>query len=195
MRKLGLTMGAILMVALTYAQTANWGFDQSHSSVRFAVSHMVISEVEGNFTDFEGTVTSNKADFSDASIVFSIIVGSIDTDDEKRDEHLRGGDFFNVEKFPTIKFKSTSMEKVGDNKFKVTGDFTMLSVTKEVTFDVKYGGTIKDPWGNTKAGFKVTGTIDRTDWGLKYNSTMDTGGVMIGEDVDIVCNFELIKIQ
>jgi polyisoprenoid-binding protein YceI len=195
MRKLGLTMVAILMVALTYAQTANWGFDQSHSNVRFSVSHMVISEVEGNFTDFEGTVTSNKADFSDASIVFSIIVGSIDTDDEKRDEHLRGGDFFNVEKFPTIKFKSTSMEKVGDNKFKVTGDFTMLSVTKEVTFDVKYGGTIKDPWGNTKAGFKVTGTIDRTDWGLKYNSTMDTGGVMIGEDVDIVCNFELIKIQ
>jgi polyisoprenoid-binding protein YceI len=87
------------------------------------------------------------------------------------------------------------MKKVGDNKFKVTGDFTMLGVTKEVTFDVKYGGTIKDPWGNTKAGFKVTGTIDRTDWGLKYNSTMDTGGVMIGEDVDIVCNFELIKIQ
>ncbi len=195
MNKLVTTMVAILFVALTYAQTPNWGFDQSHSNVRFAVSHMVISEVEGNFSDFEGTVTSMKPDFSDAAIFFSILVSSIDTDDENRDEHLRGEDFFKVEEFPTITFQSTSMKKIKENKYEVTGDLKMLGVTKEVSFNAKYGGTIKDPWGNTKAGFKITGAIDRTDWGLKYNSKMDTGGVMIGEDVDIVCNFELIKVQ
>ncbi len=194
MRKLGITMAALFVAVLTFAQSTNWGFDQSHSNVRFAVSHMVISEVEGNFSKYEGSVKSTKSDFSDASVNFTINVNSIDTDDEKRDEHLRGTDFFDVAKFPNITFKSTSMEKVGDKKFKVTGDFTMLGITKEITMDVKYGGTINDPWGNTKAGIKVTGTINRTDWGLKYNSTLDTGGLMIGEDVDIVCNFELIKL-
>ena len=195
MRKLITTMAAIMMVVLTYAQTANWGFDQSHSNVRFAISHMVISEVEGNFNSYEGTVRSTKSDFSDAVVKFTINVTSIDTDDEKRDEHLRNEDFFNVEKFPTITFQSTSIKIIGKNKYEVTGDFTMLGITKEITMNAAYGGTIVDPWGNTKAGFKVTGTIDRTDWGLKYNSTMDTGGLMIGEDVDIVCNFELIKLQ
>ena len=195
MRKLITTMAAIMMVVLTYAQTANWGFDQSHSNVRFALSHMVISEVEGNFNSYEGTVRSTKSDFSDAVVKFTINVTSIDTDDEKRDEHLRNEDFFNVEKFPTITFQSTSIKIIGKNKYEVTGDFTMLGITKEITMNAAYGGTIVDPWGNTKAGFKVTGTIDRTDWGLKYNSTMDTGGLMIGEDVDIVCNFELIKLQ
>ncbi|NQU32343.1 MAG: YceI family protein [Bacteroidetes bacterium] len=195
MRKLGITMAAILMVALTYAQTSNWGFDQSHSNVRFAVSHMVISEVEGNFSTYEGSVSTTKSDFSDASVNFTINVSSIYTDDEKRDEHLRGADFFDVEKNPNITFKSTSIKKVSENKYKITGNFTMLGVTKEITLDAKYGGTINDPWGNTKAGIKVTGTINRTDWGLKYNSKMDTGGLMIGEDVDIVCNFELIKLK
>ena len=195
MRKLGTTMVAILMVAFAYAQTTDWGFDQSHSNVRFAVSHMVISEVEGNFGSYEGSVSTTKSDFSDASVKFTIDVSSIDTDDEKRDDHLRGADFFDVKKNANITFQSTSMKKVSENKYKVTGNFTMLGVTKEITLDAKYGGTINDPWGNTKAGIKVTGTINRTDWGLKYNSKLDTGGLMIGEDVDIVCNFELIKLQ
>ena len=195
MRKLGILAVVLFMSTMINAQTTNWGFDASHSTVRFAVSHMVISEVEGIFNKYEGTVTTSKEDFSDAEVNFTIDVNSIDSDDEKRDDHLRGEDFFNVAKNANIVFKSKSMKTVGKNKYEVTGDFTMNGVTKEITMDAKYGGTVNDPWGNTKAGFKVTGTIDRTEWGLKYNSTMDTGGLMLGEEVDIVCNFELIKLK
>ncbi len=193
MRKLGLLMTALLLVVFTQAQESNWAFDAAHSNVRFAVTHMVISEVEGNFGIYDGSVTTTKDDFSDASIEFSIDVASIDTDNTKRDDHLRNEDFFDVAKYPNITFTSTSIEKVGEKELKVTGDFTMLGVTKSITLDAKYGGTIKDPWGNTKAGIKVEGSIDRTEWGLKYNSTMDTGGLMLGEEVDIVCNFELVQ--
>ncbi len=193
MRKLGLLITTLLLTFLLNAQTTNWGFDASHSTVRFAVSHMVISEVEGNFSEYEGTVTTSKSDFSDADINFTIDVSSIDTDDADRDDHLRNDDFFDVAKFPNIIFKSKSMEKISENKFEVKGDFTMHGITREITLDAKYGGTIKDPWGNVRAGFKITGTIDRTLWGLKYNSTMDTGGLMIGEEIDIVCKMELIK--
>lgn len=193
MRKLGITLFALIFLTTTYAQTTNWGFDNSHSNVRFSVSHMVISEVEGNFGSFDGSVSTTKDNFSDATIKFNITVKSIDTDDESRDEHLRNADFFDVEKYPTMKFESTSIKKSVDNNLLVTGDFTMHGVTKEITMNAKYGGTIVDPWGNTKAGFKVTGKIDRTNWGLVYNSTMDTGGLMIGNEIEIVCNFELIK--
>lgn len=194
MRKLGILVAALFMVAILQAQTTNWGFDKSHSNVRFAVSHMVISEVEGNFSEFEGSVHASKSDFSDAKVKFSIVVNSINTADEKRDAHLKNEDFFHTDKYPTITFDSKSMKKVAEGKYKLTGDFTMMGVTKSTTLDVKYNGTVADPWGNTKAGFKITGTVDRTEWGLKYNSTMDTGGLMIGEDVAIVCNIELIKL-
>lgn len=194
MNKLGFLIAIMIMASITNAQTTNWGFDASHSNVRFAVSHMVISEVEGNFGTYDGTVTTTKDDFSDAKINFTIDVSSVNTNDEKRDKHLRNEDFFNVAKYPEIVFTSTSMKALGNNKYKVTGDFTMNGVTKEITLDAKYGGTVTDPWGNTKAGFKVTTTIDRTDWGLKYNSKLDTGGLMIGEEIEIVCKMELIKL-
>ncbi len=191
MKKIIILTLAMTLSIFTFAQNTSWVFDKSHSNVRFAVSHMVISEVEGNFGDFTGEVTTMGDDFENAKIKFTIKVASIDTEDEKRDDHLRNEDFFDVTKYPEIKFESTKMTKVDDNKYKLTGKLTMLDVTKEVTLDVKYGGTINDQWGNTKAGFKVKGTIDRTDWGLKYNSVMDTGGLMIGEEIDIVCNIEL----
>lgn len=194
MKKFKLLIAAILFVIISNAQITNWGFDTSHSNVRFAVSHMVISEVEGNFSSFDGTVTASKPDFSDAEIEFSIDVSSIDTDNKNRDEHLLNEDFFDVTKFPTIDFKSKSLKRVTKDKFKLTGDLSMHGVTKEITVDVKYGGTITDPWGNTKAGFKITGVLDRTSWGLVYNSTLDTGGLMIGEEITIVCNIELIKL-
>jgi polyisoprenoid-binding protein YceI len=194
MKKLILTVLAFSTVLLTYAQETKWGFDASHSNVRFAVAHMVISEVEGNFGEYTGNVTTTNSDFSDAKVNFTIKVTSIDTDDEKRDEHLRNEDFFDVEKYPEIKFVSKKLVKTDENKYDVIGDFTMMGVTKEITMKAKYNGTVNDPWGNTKAGFKVTGTIDRSDWGLKYNSTLDTGGLMIGNEVDIVCNFELVKM-
>ena len=177
------------------AQEAKWAFDKSHSKIQFDVAHMVISEVSGQFQEYEGTVIASKEDFSDAKIDFSIDVKSIDTDDEKRDGHLKTPDFFDVAKYPKITFKSKSMKKTGKNQYKLTGDYTMHGVTKEITLDVKYGGTVKDPYGNIKAGFKITGIINRTDFGLKYNSVMDTGGMMLGEEITITCRVELIKLE
>jgi len=156
---------------------------------------MVISEVSGQFQEYQGTVVTSKKDFSDAIIDFSIDVKSIDTDNEDRDKHLRSADFFDVEKYPKITFKSKKMKKVGENQYKLTGDFTMHGVTKEITLDVKYGGTVTDSYANIKAGFKITGVIDRTEFGLKYNSPMDSGGLMIGEEVTIACKVELVKMK
>lgn len=195
MKKLSILLSLVLIASLgMYAQKTTYGFDKAHTNVRFSVAHMVISEVDGNFNDFDGKVVTSKEDFSDADISFKINVESINTEDVKRDEHLRGPDFFDVANNPEITFESKSMEKVSEKEYKLTGDLSMNGKTKSVTLDVKYGGTIVDPWGNTKAGFKITGTINRLDWGLKYNSVMDSGGLLIGEEVDIVCNVELIKL-
>ncbi len=195
MKKLSILLSFMLIASLgMYAQKTTYGFDKAHTNVRFTISHMVITEVDGNFSDVEGKVVTTKEDFSDADISFTIQVASINTDDDKRDEHLRSPDFFDVANHPEITFKSTSMEKVSDKKYKLSGDLTMHGVTKNITLDVKYGGTIVDPWGNTKAGFKLTGEINRLDWGLKYNSVMDSGGLLIGEEVGIVCNVQLIKL-
>lgn len=189
----------LLVAAFAFILSANaqakWGFDKSHSSVSFSIAHMVISETTGQFKDYEGTVTASKDDFSDAQVELTIQATSIDTDDEKRDGHLRAPDFFDVEKFPTITFKSTKMEAAGDNMYKLHGELTMHGVTKAVVLDAKYGGTVNDPWGNTKAGFKVSGTLNRTDFDLKYNSVMEAGGLMIGEEVEITCKMELVKMK
>lgn len=193
MKRISLLIFALIASEVIFAQTTKWDFDLGHSNIQFSISHMVISEVTGNFTSFEGTVLSDKADFTDAKINFTIEVNSIDTDNEKRDQHLAGADFFDAEKYPEITFKGKSLKKVSGNKYKLTGDFTMHGVTKTIELDVKYGGTIKDPWGNTKAGFKITGTIKRYDFGLKYNSTLEAGGLMLGEEVELVCNIELAK--
>ncbi len=175
------------------AQNTKWNFDESHSKISFSVTHMMISDVEGKFNKYEGEILSDKDDFSDAKINFKIDVKSIDTDNDKRDDHLKSADFFNAEKFPDIIFTGEKMIKKSKGKYKLSGDFTMLGVTKKIILDVTYRGMKKDPWGNLRAGFKISGTINRNDWGLKYNSALDAGGVMIGEEVDIICNIELIK--
>ena len=192
MKKLSIVI-ALFSVALVQAQT-NWNIDPSHSSIRFAVDHMVISEVEGIFSKYEGSVVSPKGDFSDAKINFSVDVNSVNTDNAKRDEHLRGADFFETEKYPKMTFVSSSVTKTGDNKYNLKGKLTLHGVTKEITLAMTYGGTTKDPWGNTKAGLKVTGVINRTDFGLKYNSVLEAGSLMIGEDVTITAKVELVKI-
>ena len=188
---------SILFLTIIYvnAQETKWGFDKAHSKIQFDVAHMVISEVSGQFQEYEGTVVTTKEDFSDAKIDFSITVKSIDTDNEDRDNHLRSADFFDVEKYPKITFSSKEIKKVGEHQYQLIGNLTLHGVTKEVILDAKYGGTIKDPYGNVKAGFKITGVIDRTDFGLKYNSVMDAGGMMIGEEVTIICKVELIKLN
>lgn len=188
------TIMALAISAISLGQST-WGFDKSHSSVQFDIDHMVISEVSGSFKEFDGMVKATKEDFSDAQIEFTIQVKSVNTDNADRDKHLRSPDFFDAEKYETIKFKSTSLKKVGEGVYKMTGNITMHGVTKKITLDVSYGGTIKDPYGNMRAGFKIMGTLNRTDFGLVYNSTMETGGLLIGEEVSIVCKVELIKKQ
>lgn len=192
MKKLSIVI-ALFSVAFLQAQTT-WNIDASHSSIRFAVDHMVISEVDGIFSKYEGSVITTKSDFSDAKINFVVDVNSVDTYNEKRDEHLRGDDFFETEKYPKMTFVSTSVQKTGDSKYNLKGNLTLHGITKEITLAMTYGGTVKDPWGNTKAGLKVTGVINRTDFGLKYNSVLEAGSLMIGEDVTITAKVELVKI-
>ena len=184
---------ALLAVALTLStQAQTWQIDNSHSSVKFSVTHLVISEVEGQFKTFSGTVTSAKEDFSDAKIDFTIDVNSINTDNEGRDKHLKSDDFFNAEKFPNMTFKGISLKKVSGKNYILEGDLTIRDVTKRVKLDVVYNGTVKDPWGNTKAGFKVTGVVDRLIYGLKWNTLAEAGPV-VGKDVTFVINLELAK--
>ncbi len=155
---------------------------------------MVITDVQGKFTEYDGTVTTKSDDdFSGANINVTIQTVSINTENEKRDGHLKSPDFFDAAKNPVITYKGKKFEKVSDSKYKMVGDLTMNGVTKEVTLDAKYRGMMKDPWGNTRAGFKATATIDRYDWNLKYNSTLDAGGLLIGQELDLVIDVELIK--
>ncbi|GIV53087.1 MAG: polyisoprenoid-binding protein [Candidatus Kapaibacterium sp.] len=179
--------------ASLFAQGAAWKVDQSHSNVLFTVDHMVISEVTGYFKVFDGTVTVSKPDWSDAQIEFTVDVASINTDNERRDNHLRSEDFFDAAKYPKATFKATGMRKVGQNKYKLTGDLTIRGTTKKVTWDVTFKGQTKDPWGNLRAGFIAETTINRFDFGLKWNNLTETGGLIVGKDVRVRVNLELIK--
>ncbi|RPI72756.1 MAG: polyisoprenoid-binding protein [Ignavibacteriales bacterium] len=182
-----------LMSAAMFAQGISWKFDPSHSQVKFNVTHLVISEVTGHFNKFDGTVKTIGNDFTDAQIEFTIETSSIDTDNEKRDNHLRSDDFFNAEKYPKMKFVSKSMKKVGDNEYKLIGDLTIRDITKQVELDVEHGGIASDGYGNTKAGFKITGTINRFDFNLKWNALLEAGGAVVGSDVEMECNIQLVK--
>jgi polyisoprenoid-binding protein YceI len=193
MKKSILIAGFIFAGLIGFTQTTEWKIDQAHSIVGFEVDHMVVSSVTGKFDSFEGKILSDKPDFSDASISFTIQVTSVNTENEKRDGHLQGTDFFDVAKYPTIVFKGKSLTQVSGNKYIVKGDLTMHGITKAVELNVKYNGTVKDPWGGTRAGFRVSGEIVRADYGLLYNSALEAGGVMIGETVAISVNLELIK--
>jgi polyisoprenoid-binding protein YceI len=177
--------------AFTLAQS-DWKLDKVHSSIMFTVQHMVISEVTGSFKDFAITLKSAKDDFSDAEVRSTIKVGSLSTDNTMRDNHLKSDDFFNAEKFPEINFKSTSFEKLGDNKYKITGDLTIRDVTKNVTFDAVLNGTLKTDRGVLSA-WKATTTINRFDYNLKWSKTLETGGMIVGKDVTITLTLELNK--
>ena len=174
----------------TLAQTKLWVIDNSHSNVKFSVSHLIISEVDGAFKNYTGTLQSAKPDFTDAKIDFAVDINSIYTDNETRDNHLKSDDFFNAEKFPQMIFKGTSFKKLSDNKYELEGDLTIRDITKKVKFNVNYGGTVVDPWGNVKTGFKVKGTINRFDYNLKWNSLTEVGGAVVGKEVEIKLNLQ-----
>jgi polyisoprenoid-binding protein YceI len=191
---------SILTAALLFATSgvfaqSKWSIDASHSNVKFSVSHLVVSETEGYFKKFDGTIDAPGADFNNASINFNVEVASINTDNEMRDNHLKGDDFFNAEKFPKMTFKSTSFKKGKGNNYVLEGDLTIRDITKKMKFDVVYGGTMVDPWGNTKAGFKTTGTISRKAFNLKWNTMTEAGGAVVGDEVTLILKMEFAKAK
>jgi polyisoprenoid-binding protein YceI len=181
-----------LISSSVFAQTT-WSVDKSHSKVGFSVTHLVITDVEGYFKNYDATITTKDDDLTTANVDFTINTSSIFTDNNDRDNHLRSDDFFNAEKYPQMIFKGKSLKKVGDKKYKLIGDFTIRDVTKQITLDVTYNGTVKDPWGNTKAGFKVTGEIDRFDYNLKWDKSIETGSLVVGKEVELVIDLQLVK--
>ncbi len=186
----------ILLMGLISFMNANaqtWKVDAAHTNIEFNVDYMVVSELNGTFKMFDGKAESVKPDFSDAKINFTVDVNSINTDNEMRDKHLKSDDFFNAEKYPKMSFTSTSMKKVADKKYVLEGNLTIRDVTKPVKFDVTYGGTVNDPWGNTKAGFKAKGTIKRFDYNLKYNAATEAGGLVASDEVAMNLNIVMIK--
>jgi len=190
----------ILIAALLASQTGifaqtKWNIDAVHSNVKFTVTHLVISEVEGSFKIFSGTINSPVPDFSNASIDFSVDINSINTDNEMRDKHLKSDDFFNAEKFPKMVFKSTSFKKISGKKYLLTGNLTIRDITKPIRVDVTFGGVAKDGYGNTKAGFKATTKINRFDYNLKWNSLTEAGGAVVGSEVDIMLNLEFAQVK
>lgn len=170
-----------------------WTIDPTHSEVGFKVKHMMFTNISGKFNAFQATVENDGDAFETFDIFFSADVSSIDTNNFDRDNHLKSTDFFDVEKFPTISFKSTSIKKMHEGAFQLIGDLTIKGVTKSVTFDAAYSGLIIDPWDNTKAGVSLSGKINRKEFDLTWNTTLETGGVLVGEDIKLVAEVELLK--
>lgn len=172
--------------------TTQWALDPTHSELQFKVKHLMITTVTGNLKSFSATLNSTGDDFTNADISFSGEINSIDTGNNDRDNHLKSGDFFDAEKFATMEFKSTSMEKDGDD-YTVKGDLTIKGETKPVKLTAEFGGIATDPWGNTKAGFTLSGKINRSDFGLTWNAALETGGVMVSEEVRILGELQFVK--
>jgi polyisoprenoid-binding protein YceI len=192
MKKTLISLFTLALAGQLNAQSpGKWVLDPAHSQVMFTVSHLVIAEVTGQFKTFNANVTAGKPDFTDAEIQFTVDIASINTDNEMRDNHLKSDDFFNAEKFPKMTFTGKGLKKVSGNKYKLSGNLTIRDVTRPVTLDVVYAGTVKDPWGNTKAGFKVKGVINRFDYNLKWNNLTEAGGAVVGADVELTVNLEL----
>ncbi|MCX6169010.1 MAG: YceI family protein [Ignavibacteriales bacterium] len=193
MAKLRFAAILLLISLMTINAQTKWTVDKAHSKVQFTVTHLVISEVSGEFKSFDANIESSKDDFTDAKIDFSADVNSISTDNDSRDKHLKSDDFFNAEKFPKLTFKGKSFKKVSGKNYKLVGDLTIRDVTKEVTLDVVYNGSVKDPYGNIKAGFKIKGEINRFDYNLKWNALIEAGGAVVGKTVEMTVNLELQK--
>ncbi|MFZ3590062.1 YceI family protein [Bacillus sp. DJP31] len=172
---------------------SKWAVDVSHSSVDFSVRHMMIASVKGTFHNFSAEIEANPEDLTTASINFNIDIASIDTRNADRDNHLRAADFFDVENNPNMTFHSTSIEVSDENEYNVTGNLSLHGVTRPETFKVTFEGQGKDPWGNEKVGFSAEGKINRSDYGLTYNAALETGGVLIGDQIKVSIQIEAAK--
>ncbi len=172
---------------------ATYKIDVDHSDIMFKVKHLMISTATGYFKKFDATVETETGDFTDAKVYFEADVDSIDTKNEQRDGHLKSDDFFNADQFPKLIFKSTSIEKEGTGEYKLKGDLTIRDTTKSITLDVDYNGSTKDPWGFERAGFEVSGKINRKDFGLKWSAVTEAGGLVVDDVVKLQINVEFVK--
>jgi polyisoprenoid-binding protein YceI len=173
--------------------TKAWNIDVAHSSVAFSVRHMVISKVRGRFAKFSGRLELNDQDLTQSAVDIHIDASSIDTGVVERDGHLRSPDFFDVEKFPELTFKSKRVERLGEDRYRVIGDLTIRGTSREVPLEVEAGGRVKDPWGNNRAGFTARTKIDRREFGLEWNNVIETGGLVVGDHVDIDIDVEGVQ--
>lgn len=171
----------------------SWQIDPAHTLIEFTVKHMMITKVRGRFESFDGTLQIDQENPEDSYVEGTIDVESIVTNDSDRDDHLRSADFFDVENHPKMHFESTRIEQVDDDQFKVYGDMTIRGTTNEVVFDVTYEGGGQDPWGNQRVGFTATGTINRKDFGLNWNVALETGGWLVGDEVNISIDLQAVK--
>ncbi len=172
-----------------------WSVDKAHTEIAFKVRHLMISHTKGSFKNFDANIYTTGKDFTTAQIDFWIDATSINTGDEKRDEHLKSADFFDTENHKQITFTCSSIEKAtDDNNHDMWGELTMKGIMKVIKLNVEFGGKAIDPWGNNKAGFTITGKINRKDWGLEWNTMIETGGIMVGEEISIMCELELNMI-
>lgn len=173
---------------------ATWTIDASHSDVHFKVKHLMINTVTGEFTSYRLNATAEADDFSDAHVVFEADVASISTKNEMRDNHLKSDDFFNAEQFPVMRFESTALRQVKGEKYALEGNLTIRDVTRPVVLDAEFGGTMVDFYGNTKAGFEITGTVNRKEFGLKWDAVTEAGGVVVSDTVRLIINAQLQKV-
>ncbi len=173
--------------------TTKWAIDPTHSEIGFKVKHMMFTNVSGKFENYDATITTDGDNFENASISFSADVNSVDTRNADRDNHLKSADFFDAENHPKLTFKASSFTKVDDDNYELSGDLSLRGVTKFVKLPVEFSGLMKDPWGNTKAGLNISGKISRKDWGLNWNSALETGGVLVSDDVRLNIELQLVK--
>jgi polyisoprenoid-binding protein YceI len=172
---------------------ATWKIDPMHSEVQFKVKHLVISTVTGNFNSFDAQLEAEKDDFTDAKISFSADTDSINTNNSQRDGHLKSDDFFNAETYPKMTFESTKFEKTGAESYKLHGNLTIRDNTKAVTLEVEHGGVAVDPYGQTKAGFELQGKINRKEFGLQWSAVTEAGGIVVGDDIRLLLNIQMVK--
>lgn len=184
---------AVALPASVGAETTSWILDAGHSRVGFSVPHLVVSSVSGRFSQVSGTVSLDEANLAKSDVEITIQTNSIDTDEPKRDEHLRGPDFFDAAKFPVIVFKSTKITPAGANKYKLTGELSMHGVSKLVTLDAQLSPAIKNPWGKQVRGVKISGKLKRSDYGLTWNKALEAGGMVVGDEVTLEVQVEINK--
>ena len=170
-----------------------WQIDSSHSHINFTARHMMISKVRGSFENFSGTVNFDEQNPANTTVNVEVDLTSIATRDEQRDGHLKSPDFFDVENHPTMKFVSSRVEQIDENNGRLYGQLTIKGISKEVVLDVEYAGIAKSPWGTESAGFSATGSLNRKDWGLNWNQALETGGVLVGDKINIEIELELVK--